>query len=261
MPSHFKCYWTAFVLGVGIFIMSNEIEIWKDIPNYEGLYQASNFGRIKSLIKHNGTDERILKQCLCSKGYLYVGLSKNNSSRTIKVHVLIAMAFKGHRPDGTHRVVVDHKDNNKLNNRADNLNLISNRENASKDRKGGKSKYVGVHFNEKMGKWYAMITFNDRYVYLGSFELEIDTNNAYQKAKKEADEGLDLNILYPKGRHKTSKYKYVCFDKRSGMWLAKYKNKSLGYHKTQEDANQIVINYLEKLKKHEQALEDAGLEG
>ena len=63
-------------------------EIWKDIPNYEGLYQASNLGRIKSL-KRN----KILNQIKSSDTYLQVFLCKNNKVKGYQVHRLIAKTF------------------------------------------------------------------------------------------------------------------------------------------------------------------------
>ena len=90
-------------------------EIWKDIPDYEGIYQVSNLGNIKSFTKvSNG---HILKPCI-SKGYKYVCLNKNGKHKNYAVHRLVALAFVKN-PYGYK--VVNHKDENKLNNNADNL--------------------------------------------------------------------------------------------------------------------------------------------
>jgi hypothetical protein len=170
------------------------MEIWKDIPQLEGHYQASSLGRIKSL-KYG--KERIVKQNKGAKGYMRLTIYKGKKSG-FAVHVLVAMAFLGHKPDGTHKVCVDHIDNNRKNNCANNLKLINNRENASKDRKGGLSKYIGVTLEVNRKKWVASITFNYRRVHLGYYLSEIDAANAYQKALKQVNDGMDLNILYPK---------------------------------------------------------------
>ena len=89
-------------------------EIWKDKKDYEGHYQVSNWGRIKS-IKFG--KERILKQNIRC-GYYYVNLYKNNIKKQYPVHRLVAEAFIDN-PDNLFQV--NHRDENKLNNNVDNL--------------------------------------------------------------------------------------------------------------------------------------------
>jgi hypothetical protein len=227
--------------------MIEEIEIWKDVPDYEGLYQVSNFGNVKSLNFLRTKKHRLLKITICNNGYLTVGLSKNLCGKKFTVHVLVAMAFLNHKPDGTTKIVVDHINNIKIDNRLVNLQLISHRENSSKDQKNRTSNYIGVSWNKKRKKWLSMITFKNKGINLGYFKEEIDASNTYQKAKKEADDGLDLNIIYPKGRNKSSKYKWVYFNKTRNKWQAKYKGKSLGYYFTELEAHQAVQNYIASL--------------
>lgn len=101
-------------------------EIWKDIPEYEGLYQASNYGKIKSL--GNGKThktERILKQSLRGN-YLCVDLCKEGSAKIYSVHRLVWSTFNGKIPDG---MQVNHINEVKTDNRLINLNLMSSKEN------------------------------------------------------------------------------------------------------------------------------------
>ena len=107
-------------------------EIWKDIPNFEGYYQASNLGRIRSVtrkakvkILHN--DFRTIKGQLISPaitkdGYLKVSLSKNHKRYYFKVHRLIAQTFI---PNPHNYPVINHKDENKQNNCVNNLEWCS----------------------------------------------------------------------------------------------------------------------------------------
>jgi len=163
-----------------------EKEIWKDIPQYEGVYQVSNLGRVRSLdrevVNSNGI-VRSLKGKVMSQstsgGYLQVGL---NGKKCKRVHQIVAMAFLGHVPNG-HVLVVDHIDENKLNNNLNNLRIVSNRENLS--RRGGSSKYVGVTWCKPNKKWRAQININGRIKNLGNFKNEIDAHNTYQKKLKE----------------------------------------------------------------------------
>ena len=90
-------------------------EYWKPVVEYEGLYEVSNWGRVKSL---KFGKERILKQGKYKYGYLYVVLSKNGILKAFKVHRLVAEAFIDN-PDNL--PCVNHKDENKLNNNVDNL--------------------------------------------------------------------------------------------------------------------------------------------
>ena len=100
----------------------NDIEIWKSIEGYEGLYEVSNFGRIKSLPKYNRKQEKILHPTLNKKrGRLSVMLCKNAHSRKrFAVHKLVALAFV-ENPNPSCYFEVNHKDENPLNNVATNL--------------------------------------------------------------------------------------------------------------------------------------------
>lgn len=100
-------------------------EIWKPVAGYEGLYEVSNTGRVKSTPRC-GTKGRILKQNVGARGYARVELSKGNRQKKHFVHRLVASAFIGPIPDG---LQVNHIDENKLNNRADNLNFMTAKEN------------------------------------------------------------------------------------------------------------------------------------
>lgn len=103
-------------------ILNNMVnEVWKDIPEYEGLYQVSNLGRIKSVErkvdKYHHVKERILKPSL-SKGYYKLNLSKDFKNKTIYVHKLVAKTFIDNIKNYP---CVNHKNENKLDNSVDNL--------------------------------------------------------------------------------------------------------------------------------------------
>lgn len=107
-------------------------EIWKDIPNYEGLYQVSNLGRVKSLsrfrkCKNNGLalfKERVMKNRTDKKGYSIINLSKDSKKTTKKVHRLVILAFKGYS-----KLQVNHINGDKSDNRLENLEYCTNAEN------------------------------------------------------------------------------------------------------------------------------------
>lgn len=93
-------------------------EIWKSVTGYEGLYEVSNLGRVKSLVYKRLGHERILKSGNNMYGYKMVVLRKNNKSKTITVHILVAQAFI---PNPDNLPEVNHIDENKSNNSVDNL--------------------------------------------------------------------------------------------------------------------------------------------
>jgi hypothetical protein len=234
----------------------NDIEIWKDIPGYEGIYQVSDMGNVKSLSReklHKGkypitTNEKILKPPANSHGYLCVILCNNGLKKTMKVHTLVAMAFLNHKPDGTNKIVVDHINNNKLDNRLVNLQLISQRENSSKDKKGGTSKYVGVR-SSAINKWRAEIYINGKTKNLGYFTDEHEAHLVYQKALKMYHEG-DLSFMKPK--EYSSKYKGVCWNKKSNKWHTQIKldgkKKHLGYFTDEYEAHLAYEKALNEYK-------------
>lgn len=93
-------------------------EIWKDIPGYEGLYQASNRGNIRSLNWRKMNIVRNLYLKPHNKGYFQVELSKDGVKKMITVHRLVAMTFI---PNPDNLPAINHKDENKSNNNVSNL--------------------------------------------------------------------------------------------------------------------------------------------
>jgi len=116
------------------------MEIWKDVIGYEGIYQVSNFGRVKSLIY----SKKILKNNNCTNGYLFVNLFKDKKIKTALIHRIVYEAFTGVRSNRFY--VIDHIDNDKTNNNLENLQFISQRENSTKD-KNGLTGESNVYFN------------------------------------------------------------------------------------------------------------------
>ena len=132
-------------------------EIWKDIKGYEGLYQVSNFGRVKTLPRiirnsSNGryyTKEKILKLGKQTTGYLYVCLYKNNTHKTHRIHRLVAEAFIAN-PEN--KLQVNHIDGNKTNNHVSNLEWVTRKENMKHAYKIGLTRGYKGHKHSKLTK-------------------------------------------------------------------------------------------------------------
>lgn len=132
------------------------MEEWRDIEGYEGLYQVSNYGRVKALERSyternsrkatHTLEERILKPSKYSKGYLYVTITKNDERKIKKIHRLVAEAFI---PNPNGYDVVHHKDHNPSNNCVENLEWM-NKEDHDKEHGIVKSElYKGKHHSKE----------------------------------------------------------------------------------------------------------------
>lgn len=101
------------------------MEIWKDIKGYEGLYQVSNYGRVRSL-NYNRTFKCVILKQNNVRGYKQVGLHKNGNLKNFFVHRLVATAFI---PNPENLQEVNHKDENPQNNNVENLEWCDRRYN------------------------------------------------------------------------------------------------------------------------------------
>lgn len=110
------------------------MEVWKDIEGFEGLYQISSLGNVKTLsygpknVRQLSNKSKILKQSLSSSGYLHVQLYKQGKSKTIMTHILVAKAFVD---NPSNKREVNHIDGNKSNNNMNNLEWVTRSENLS----------------------------------------------------------------------------------------------------------------------------------
>lgn len=147
------------------------MEIWKDIKDYEGLYQVSNLGRVKSLYRIDSSNHKVYEKILKTRerhSYIAVDLHKEGKAKTFSVHRLVAMAFISN-PDN--KPQINHKDENKENNCVDNLEwctvLYNNTYGTRMDRQID-SKSVPVYgFKEEPYKreiWFKSITAAAQFV-------------------------------------------------------------------------------------------------
>lgn len=168
------------------------MEKWKPIKGYEGIYEVSNLGRVKSLSRKSSRGYRLKEKIILggtnSSGYTVIVLRKNNTPKSFRLNIIVAVAFLNHNQNKSN-LVVDHKNRIRTDNRLDNLRLITNRENTNKKHIISSSKYVGVSKNGN--GFISRIIFNKKSIYLGYFKNEIDAHNAYQIKLNEINSKAD----------------------------------------------------------------------
>jgi len=157
------------------------MEVWKNIKNYEGHYQVSNYGRVKS-IKFN--KDIILSPNSSSSGYLLVNLCNKGKINRFLIHRLVAQSFL--ELDMTDKKInVDHINGIRYDNKLSNLQLLSIRENICKKNIKATSKYIGVYWKQSNKKWGCQIYYNKKRLHLGYFNSEEEAHQQYLQTIKE----------------------------------------------------------------------------
>lgn len=154
-------------------------EVWKDIEGYEGLYQVSNLGNVKSLdtvinckgakgISYHLRKGRILKKAINTKGYYYVNLSKNSKVKNTSIHKIVAKTFIN---NPNNYICVNHKDGDKLNNCVENLEWCTYSHNNKEAYKQGLKKPT---WKNKTNKYHPLSKIVYQYDMEGNFIKEWD---------------------------------------------------------------------------------------
>ena len=160
-----------------------ENEIWKEYPNNSN-YVISNLGRVYSKPRLSKAGHKlkgkILSESKDKYGYIVVSIN----SRPRYKHQLVAETYLGHKPCG-YKLVVNHINFDILDNKVDNLEIVTARENSNRKHLKSSSEFVGVSWYNQNNKWKATITINGKQKHLGYFKCELAAADAYQVALKE----------------------------------------------------------------------------
>ena len=210
---------SAFDEVAGIFFF---MEIWKDIKGYEGHYQASSLGAIRSVeredIDNKGVlrkyKSKILKQHKHSSGSMRVMISRDGVSSQLFVHQLVALAFfdeynLGRGMQVRHKEAID-------NNAPENLRIYT--ENSRIDINGAyKKRYKGVKFDHRSKKYFAYISVAGKERYIGTFQTPEGAYDAYKKAEVEY---MDVILEYKKVMSKINSDKKLNRKKRNNKLVS-----------------------------------------
>ena len=148
-----------------------QLKIWRAVTDYEGLYEVSDTGLVRS-IPRSGTKGGILKPVTDKDGYLRVQLCKNCKKKMYQVHRLVAMAFIAN-PEN--KPTIEHWDADKKNNHVSNLCWATHSEQMQT------VPCKGYSWDKQKGKWVAQIKIprTGKYKHIGYFEREEDAHAAY----------------------------------------------------------------------------------
>ena len=231
-------------------VAMESIEIWEDIPGYKGYYQASNLGRIKSMKRASTNQynkENLILKLIETREYLYSTLYKNGKVKRCRVNILVAMTFLNHIPGGN-ILVINHINFNKKDNRSSNLEIITHRQNSDHAHLPSTSKFVGVSWDSRVGKWAATIWYDNKNIFLGGFNEEEEANQYYQDALMCITNNTPNDIKI-KRVIRSSKYKGITWDKVNKKWRAvlwfKGKSIAIGRFINEHEAH---LAYQSKLK-------------
>ena len=166
-------------------------EVWKPVPGYEGYVEASNLGRIKCLPRMN-RNGRLIKGGIRKpqengNGYKFVVISMDMKKNKEYVHRLVCSAFYGESD-----LWCDHLNGQRGDNRIENLEFVTSRENVvrgsiCRKNKKGTSKYPGVHFDKRKQKYVTHKRFKLKGYNLGIYQNEEDAYKAYKEVETEED--------------------------------------------------------------------------
>ena len=210
------------------------IEVWTPIVNSDGKYYVSDLGRVKSINYKNTNTPKILKQSLSKNGYPYVCLYLKGKKKNTKVHQLVAKAFLKHTPCEA-KIVIDHINNIKVDNRLTNLQLVSTRFNVTKDKiENGIMNNTSWFHGEN--DWRPYLTIKNTRFNLKKCSSIEEASNIYYEAVSNWDE----NKILPKIQKRHTNYSGVSFYKIVNKWRSKItingKSYHIGYFTTEEDA-------------------------
>lgn len=235
------------------------IEQFKDIPDYEGLYQASDLGRIKSLEKprkksannpNSFVRVRIMKASI-SQRYLNTALYRDGLSKSFLVHHLISITFLSFKPN-MGEIVVDHINNISTDNRLVNLQLITRRYNNVKDVKS-KSEAVGLY--ERNGFFNVTIFYNGVACSLGSFKNKNEAIEKHKEAFDLIENKQNISHLIKRKTNKTEfKGVYAINHKFTSQIFYNGRKYNLGSYYTIKEASN-AFQLASSLKKENKSIE------
>ena len=183
------------------------MERWADILGWNGFYQVSSYGRVRTCIRIGGRGNRYTKdnpwriiKTQVKRGYEILSIRKIGKTKKTftALHRVMWTAFNGEIPEN---MTIDHINGDKRDNRLENLRLATWQQqsfNRPKQKRKSYSKYKGINYQKSSPNkpWLAFIFYNNKKIYLGHFATEVEAAKAYNDAAiKFFGEFAKLNII------------------------------------------------------------------
>jgi len=167
-------------------------EVFRKLSDYKPTedltrYSVSNLGNVR-----NDKTGLILKASINSRGYNKLWLYREGETKSKTIHQLVAIAFLNHIPNGM-KLVINHKNFNRTDNRVDNLEIVTMRENTNRKHLKSSSIYTGVSLHKPNKKWRAQIKLNGKKKHLGYFTNELEASEAYQRELNRIKSNIIVN--------------------------------------------------------------------
>jgi hypothetical protein len=176
----------------------SEIEEWRPVIGYEGVYSVSSFGRVRRDMAGQGTRAGIIRKPYINPqtGYLVVTLGHLGIKRTFATHQLVAESFLGPCPSGH---IVHHKDEDHTNARLSNLEYATQAQNlwVARYAPGATSKYRGVYLDRSRGLWMTRLKVAGKVHWIGRFTDEVEAARAHDEAARRL-RGKYARLNFPK---------------------------------------------------------------
>ncbi len=210
----------------------------------ETVFRINEAGELERLCQGSrwGRDWRIVDCVDNSQGYCVVSFK----GTMIKYHTIIWILMNGSIEDV--EVELDHIDGNRVNNRIENLRLVSKRENNQNTHKHRNGRLVGCHLH-KCGKWQALVVINGKLIHLGYYSTEAEAHQIYCEALTMLDKSVEEIQEHFNVSQFSSKYNNVSYNKQRNKWEAGIringKKIHLGRYTTELEAHQSYCKALE----------------
>lgn len=233
-------------------------EIWKDVPNYEGIYRVSNLGRVMRIWKykaafikkHGITEKTYILSPIFSGGYNGVGLYKDKKYKHFSIHRIVAMAFLGFDPSVPDSFI-NHIDVDRFNNCVDNLEIVTARENQHRKTNNVYEGFEPCIYIEK-GLFLLKLEYLGESYYLGRYSCKDNAIKVRNIALERIDDGSFVGWFESNSTPATSPCSSRYTVRMSeNCWRVAIRNKKVGrvveYHKTENDASEAVDRLLAEL--------------